>query len=293
MDEKLHAVLRRRVRFIASIAMRRLGFQNRACPNCGSRDSSIAGRKFVLMEVRRCSRCHLMFRWPKDSENFNLRFYQSRYRETAATELPDSQMVARARVKNFRNTSQDLNAKIGMLHELRPSPARVLDFGCSWGYGTFQLKSAGYDAIGFEISKPRAAFGRQMLQLDIIDEYAHLDSLPASGFDLVFTHHVLEHLPTPSGFFQRLPKLLKPGGSILIFVPNCGEGRGNLRTGWKPIVGEKHAMAFDTAFFRNAFQRLGFRAVVTTSPYSAEQISRGEVNDGGEELAIWATKLAD
>ncbi|MDM8548990.1 class I SAM-dependent methyltransferase [Desulfobacterales bacterium HSG2] len=92
----------------------------------------------------------------------------------------------------FRKTEKDFSVKIATLKELMPS-GTVLDFGCSWGYATLQLREAGYDAIGFEISKQRAEFGRIHLGVTIIDEYSNLNKFPLSSFDIIFSSHVLEH----------------------------------------------------------------------------------------------------
>ena len=74
---------------------------------------------------------------------------------------------------NFSGTPRDINTWIGVLQFLRPG-GRVLDFGCSWGYGTYQLRQAGFDAVGFEVSRPRAKFGREKLGLNIIDSFDEL-----------------------------------------------------------------------------------------------------------------------
>lgn len=60
---------------------------------------------------------------------------------------------------------------------------RVLDFGCSRGCGVHQLKQAGYDAFGFEISRPRAELGRCELGVEILDKLEDLQHILLQSID--------------------------------------------------------------------------------------------------------------
>jgi len=104
-----------------------------------------------------------MFRWPKDSIEFNKGFYQRRYRQKGLTiDLPGLELLDKLKILHFKGTEKDFSEKILILNKFMQK-GKVLDFGCSWGYVLYQFRRAGYDAIGFEISKPRAEFGREQL----------------------------------------------------------------------------------------------------------------------------------
>jgi SAM-dependent methyltransferase len=255
--------MRRRVRFLVRMALQSL-MQDRRCPNCDCPFTAKAGRKWGVMQVRRCYRCGLMFRWPKDSLKFNLNYYQRQYVEAIVTDAPNQ--VESARLVAWGQ------GKVNLLRGLVAPGARVLDFGCSWGYNADLLRGLGYRVVGFEISRPRAAFGRRHFGLDILDAYDRLHQLPGGTFDAIFASHVLEHLPRIDGVLSEFARLVRPDGVVLILVPNCGDGRGGLRVGWKPIVGEKHPMAFDCRFFEIALPRYGFQPLVTTGMEDYEAI---------------------
>jgi 2-polyprenyl-3-methyl-5-hydroxy-6-metoxy-1,4-benzoquinol methylase len=287
-------MLARRIRFLSSLIYRSVAYPDRTCPYCKNQDTVLVGRKFVVMQVRRCSGCGLMFRWPKDSESTNRRFYQSRYREAQVTDVPVPAEMPGLLARNFSGTPYDRGSVIAMFKSVKPPPARVLDFGCSWGYAAHQLKQAGYAVTGFEISRSRAAFGRAKLGIEIIDSYQALNSLPRHSFDVIYSYHVLEHLPVLTGKFEQLARLLTADGSLVIFTPNCGDGLGNLRPGWKPLVGEKHPMAFDTVFFRQVLPRHGFRVAVVTTPYSEQELLAGVSShrDDGFEILLSAKRCS-
>ncbi len=214
-----------------------------------------------------------MFRWPKDAIGFNKEFYQNKYRQKGlATDRPDLKLLDNLKKTNFRASEIDFSEKIAILKEL-VAHGKVLDFGCSWGYSLYQFKMAGYDAIGFEISKPRAEFGRNYLDVTIIYEYSDLDNIYSSSFDIIFSSHVLEHLPTLKGVFERFSFLLKPKGILLLFVPNCG-GENARRFGarWGPMICEKHPLALDRMFFETVLPKHGFFVKSFPETYNSKKI---------------------
>lgn len=272
--------------------------QDKRCPYCGNMNTKLIDRKRFVLQLKKCPTCNLMFRWPKDTIGFNKQFYQSNYRQKGlTTDLPDPEVLDSLKKTNFRETEKDFSAKIDILKEL-VLHGKVLDFGCSWGYSTFQLQHAGYDATGFEISKPRAEFGRNYLGINIIDEYSDLDKIQASSFDIIFSSHVLEHLPTLKGVFERFSTLLKPKGILVLFVPNGG-GKNAKKHGvrWGPMICEKHPLALDRLFFETILPKHGFYIKSFSDPYNPKKIKSymsGNKIPGeprGDELLACAIKV--
>jgi len=237
-----------------------------------------------------------MYRYPKDTPSSSRRFYQEQYREGMTTEMPDDYSLERLKASVFRGTEKDISEKILVLKALMPR-GRVLDYGCSWGYGTFQLVAAGYDAVGFEISEDRAEFARSRLGVNVIFGDMKLDKM-AGSFDAIFASHVFEHLPTPSAVFDLLAALLKPAGLLLAFVPNCGgDVAQRLGVRWGPMCCEKHTLALNREFLERALPKHGFKVSIFFNPYDCETV-KDDLNHpaprdlGGEELMICARKLA-
>src|SRR5436305_6253200 len=94
--------------------------------------------------------------------------------------------------------------------------AIVLDYGCSWGYSLYQMKSGGFDVQGFEVSKPRAVYGRKNLDVDIQYNFANI----RSNNDAVVCSHAIEHLPDLNEFLARVSSCLKQDGLLVVFCPN-------------------------------------------------------------------------
>jgi 2-polyprenyl-3-methyl-5-hydroxy-6-metoxy-1,4-benzoquinol methylase len=286
-----------RLTFLVSTLYRLGSFQPRNCPYCGSGDTVLLQRKKLLLELRRCRNCFLMYRYPKDDLQTNVNFYQADYQQGMTTEIPTPEQLAHFLATNFRGSEKDLSQNVRIVKEQVES-GRLLDYGCSWGYGVYQFRQAGYDAIGFEISKPRAAYGRKHLKVEIIDVFAELDNLEPASFDVIHCSHVLEHLPELQGVFTTFRKLLKPSGALVIFVPNAGgKNARELGVGWGPMICEKHCLALDARFFMHNLPAFGFAPSFGGFPYYLSLVSYDTVQsaDGaldGDELLVVARTAA-
>ncbi|MGB6554301.1 MAG: class I SAM-dependent methyltransferase, partial [Candidatus Binataceae bacterium] len=176
------------------------------------------GRKKLIIEILRCQHCGLIFRYPLETARDNAERYQETYDQTQITTLPTDKELARFLADGFTGYF-DFAPRVRALAALA-RPGRVLDFGSSWGYGIHQLKRAGFEATGFEISEPRARFGREKLRVSIIDDPTILQGLPDNSFDAIFSSHVIEHLPDLGAAFDLFSRLLTPGGLLFAIIPN-------------------------------------------------------------------------
>ena len=192
--------------------------QPRICPSCGTRTSSRVDRK-GFHELRRCTQCSLLYRWPTESAAEMETFYQRQYKQIGlTTDLPDNAMLATLLETAFKGSSKDFSRVINLFKSLNiETGSRILDFGANWGYGVWQFRQAGYDATGYEISKPRAEFA-QRLCVTVHTDWK--DVIAAGPFDVAFSSHVLEHTPDPVQAIRDQLAVLKPNGLFIAVFPN-------------------------------------------------------------------------
>jgi SAM-dependent methyltransferase len=230
-----------------------------------------------------------MFRYPKDEPGSAYSFYEGGYDEGMTTDLPDAGRLAAWLATSFAGTEKDLSLKVTLAGRLSTG-RRVLDYGCSWGYGVLQFSRAGFDAIGYEVAGSRARFGRQHLGVPILSSSNELRALPDASFDIIFANHVLEHLHAPRIAFEDWRRLLAPNGVLLIFVPNAGgDSAKKLGTRWGPMIGEKHPLAVDASFLVRALGEYGLFPSFATSPYSEDALqfeANPDALPGDELLAV-------
>jgi 2-polyprenyl-3-methyl-5-hydroxy-6-metoxy-1,4-benzoquinol methylase len=235
----------------------------------------------------------LLFRYPTTTARENESFYQDQYSEGFTTQLPSNDALATLIETNFSGGEKDYSRNIEILRSLGvPNGARVLDFGCSWGYGSHQLVRGGYQVTGFEISKPRCTFAQEKLR---IDAYSSLDEV-TGPFDLVFSSHVVEHLPSVGASIAELMVHLKPGGLFVAFTPNGSyEFRRVQPTSWMRFWGDVHPNLLDAEFYRKAFAN--HRYLLASSPFNVNALREWglariptELDLSGDELLVVVEK---
>ncbi len=240
--------------------------QKSNCPYCGSADTRLIERKHTVLQLRRCRVCRLWFRFPKDDASENKAFYQQGYQESTVTDLPAMADIPSHIVNRFAGVGRDLTEHLRTIKAFAPE-GKLLDYGSSWGYCVYQFREAGYIAQGFEISRVRVEYGRKVLNVDLTTDSA---SLPDALFDVIYSAHCLEHIPNPDLPMREFQRLLKPGGHLFIYVPNCGGDEAErLGVGWGPMIGEKHVLALTAGFFHANLPRYGFELLFASSPYTA------------------------
>jgi 2-polyprenyl-3-methyl-5-hydroxy-6-metoxy-1,4-benzoquinol methylase len=285
-----------KLRFLTRILRHRWNGQSRCCPYCGPGSHVVRiRRKKLVLDIMRCDNCRLVFRWPTDTAEEIDAYYDDEYTpEYPQVQLPGAQELDGLLRSRFAGSPLDLSAKIDVLRSLRPS-GRLLDFGCSWGYGTWQLAQSGYNATGFEISKPRAAYARTKLAMTTFDRLEDLKTLSPASFDVIFTNHVVEHLLNLKEVFELMKRLLAPGGIAFHVLPNF-TGKTALSGSWILWIGEEHPIAPNIEFFRATLPRHGFVNLrFGSSPFektlAAAMGTPGDLaRTDGDELLVYAER---
>ncbi len=96
---------------------------------------------------------------------------------------------------------------------------RILDVGCGMGMYTGAFAQHSEHVVGVEVEADRARAAYQ--QVPRIAQ-AVGEALPyvAKSFDVVFSHEVLEHVSDDRRCAEEMVRVTRPGGHIVIFVPN-------------------------------------------------------------------------
>jgi 2-polyprenyl-3-methyl-5-hydroxy-6-metoxy-1,4-benzoquinol methylase len=143
----------------------------------------------------------------------------------------------------------------------------LLDVGCGHGWFLAAARRDGWDCTGIDFPSEATAFARNELRLKIVEADILSADLAEASFDLVTLWHSLEHMRAPEIVLPRLRALLKPGGLLLIAVPNS-ESRGLARIGawwvWlqQPFI---HLWHFSPRTLTDYLLRAGFREITCTT----------------------------
>ncbi len=110
-----------------------------------------------------------------------------------------------------------------------PAGGRVLDVGCGSGVLLQKLGHvAGYRA-GVELSATAAAAAARVAD-EIVNLPVHAElPFPSDSFDVVICADILEHLPEPASALAAVSRFCRPGGAIVVSVPNVANWEARLR----------------------------------------------------------------
>ncbi len=95
----------------------------------------------------------------------------------------------------------------------------LLDIGAGTGAFAAHMKSRGWEVTALEPDPETRAKAKELHQLELKDTAA-LYALPDGGFDVITLWHVLEHVHDLQGYLAKIQQLLRPGGIVVIAVPN-------------------------------------------------------------------------
>ena len=112
---------------------------------------------------------------------------------------------------------------LGTLRQIAPAAARAVEVGCGAGGAVSVLREAGLHAAGCDHSRRLIDFGsaQGISGLAVGDIRALAVAVPTLGReDLIYLHHVFEHMSDPGRFLLDCAPLLAPAGAVLAIVPD-------------------------------------------------------------------------
>lgn len=283
-----------KLQYFTSSLKKKLLFRSDKCPSCGCDFSKVIERKYIVTDLRRCGNCSLLFRTPTTSHEENQRFYQTNYTQGFTTQVPDESQLNHYLETDFAGSDNDFKTYLRVLEAAGVNAgASLLDYGCSWGYGSWQFATAGYDVTAFEISQPRCEFARTHLKVDAKNSLVEVQGY----FDVIFSSHVIEHLPSVSEFLTFCHQHLKPNGLLITVTPNGSEAFRRLnRRSYKQLWGLVHPQLLDELFYKTYFKNKNL--FLTSTPFNYEALIEWDQQslfvdsvEGHELLCIWRNNI--
>jgi SAM-dependent methyltransferase len=137
----------------------------------------------------------------------------------------------------------------------------LLDIGSGTGHFGAEMKSSGWDVRGIEINEKARATSTANFGLDIISPEKK-SLLQSGGFDCITLWHVLEHFTDLKGYITEIYRLLKPGGTCIIALPNISSyDADHYGPYWAAYDVPRHLWHFNPDTFGFLFGGSGFRMV--------------------------------
>lgn len=226
-----------------------------ACDLCGSGDHDLVlrlrdrlcGTTDLAFSLVRCRRCGLQYLNPRPAPETLGRYYPADY-------APFNRRGLAARIK-----ARFMEREIDALWALLAPPARVLDLGCATGDLLQAIRDRGNaDVVGIEPSAQAAAIARDR-GLDVHTGDLQQAHLPDASIDVALLSHVIEHLPSPSDTLAELRRIVRPGGRLVLWLPNGDSLAARVwRDAWIGYDAPRHLYTFTPATLGTLLDRHGF-----------------------------------
>ena len=167
----------------------------------------------------------------------------------------------------------------GIVTSMIPRGSRVLEVGCGTGsLSKIVADLCHAEVVGIEPDSLRAERAKAR-GLEVYTGYLTVELVREIGpFDIVLLTDVLEHLPNPLAMLRLCRTALKPGGAIIISVPNVAHWSvrlnilfGKFKYSSQGIMDATHLRWFTATSIRSLVRYSGFRVI----DYRATAVSKG------------------
>jgi SAM-dependent methyltransferase len=154
-----------------------------------------------------------------------------------------------------RFDAQRLSFVAGALQQVgHRGPVRLLDVGAGRGRFVDSARRAGLRAEGIEPSRRGISAAAERYGIALTPGTIEEANLSDASFDAITLWHVLEHLEDPAASVSTLARALRPGGVLLVGVPNLDS--------WQSRLGGERWFHLDVPRHRTHFTPRGLESLV-------------------------------
>ena len=210
--------------------------QNPPCDVCGCASAHILYKKEDGTQIARCASCGLLYVFPQRLGDAELSsYYQGTRLVSARKDVKIKHLHSPLALLALREwygykTAHAAHSSLKLLawaagpvlvRNIPPftGEGKILDIGCGNGAYLAILKSLGWKTYGIEVNTQDCEVARS-LGIEVYCRGLEELHLPARSFDVVRMVHVLEHLSSPLAIFKEIKRIIKPGGTLYVEVPN-------------------------------------------------------------------------
>lgn len=206
-------------------------------------------RQARRVHVEVCPRCGLGFQSPLPTDAELAALYEGMADQVYIDETDSRRLSAKLGVRLLRR----------YLGEQR---GRLLDVGCATGIFLDAAQKEGWDVEGIEPSRYMRDHALKGVA-PRIREGVFLDMEPGEPYDLISFWDVLEHVRDPRQTLEHAAKLLRPGGLLVVNVPNRESLLARIMRGNWPLLLPEHLFYFSPKSLRYLLESAGFSPVGT------------------------------
>jgi 2-polyprenyl-3-methyl-5-hydroxy-6-metoxy-1,4-benzoquinol methylase len=149
--------------------------------------------------------------------------------------------------------------KLQFMASCKISSGRILDVGCGSGFFLRALDPGRWQRFGVELGAAAVEASRRALGSDrIVEGTLHDAAYPDAEFDVVTLWSALEHTNQPQSTLTEAKRILNPGGTLIVQVPNAASYQLRLFSGrWFALDVPRHRYHFTPATLERLLSKAG------------------------------------
>lgn len=207
-----------------------------------------------------CEECGLVYTNPQPEPDDILRIYRG---ERVEGEWGEG--YAKDQKSNEESLRRRFRERLDAMTGVGLRGGKLLDVGSQLGYFLDEARRRGFDARwGVELGVDLAKAARERFGVEVRTEPLEACGFDEATFDAITAFHVFEHVPDPGAFLDECLRILKPGGALVVEVPNreSRRARESIASGdpGRSLRPEKHLCDWAPKQLTNMLERHGFQA---------------------------------
>jgi 2-polyprenyl-3-methyl-5-hydroxy-6-metoxy-1,4-benzoquinol methylase len=190
------------------------------CLLCGSKEFELVAEKLrydIARRVLRCRGCNIVSL--EDPTGHGLDYSQAEYRQHYGPVLGQESTPREMFELSLPRQAPRLDRVRHLLHP----EAVVAEIGCSTGHFLHAIRPLVKRVVGIEPNPRHAAYAREEVGLEVVAGRLEDSGLAGGQFDVLVMFQVLEHIADPLSFLAYCRRLLRPGGTLYLEVPNLDD----------------------------------------------------------------------
>jgi SAM-dependent methyltransferase len=232
------------------------------CPLCGSAGARLLFQSTdrlyrtteKLFQIVECGQCGLLRLSPQPTNAELAAYYPATYW------FDPGQSAAGRFEETYRRTV--LRDHVGFVAKaLRNAAGQgpVLDVGCGGGLFLGMLRERGFRVLGLDLSTEAAALAARRHRIPAIAGDLTAAPIAPESCAAITMFHVLEHVHQPRDYLAEARRLLRPGGRLIVQVPNAASWQfALLGRKWNGVDAPRHMFLFRDRDLQKLIEAAGF-----------------------------------